>query len=103
MKDMLQDDLRGLCIWPVNIKRNGSRALGIEKAVVCRLDLILPLCQGVKGLKEVTIAGDVICRSGTMNPIIGRSICRCHIHRDHRVRRSVWDRVRMNDRGEESL
>jgi len=81
---MLQDDLRGLRIWPVDIKRNGSRAFGIDKAVVCCLDLMLPLCHGVKGLKEVTVAGDVICRSGVKNPIIGRSICRCYIDRDHR-------------------
>jgi len=84
IKDMLQDNLRGLRIWPVDIKRNCSRAFGIDKAVVCCLDLVLPLCHGVIGLKEVTIAGDVICRSGVTNPIIGRSICRCHIDRDHR-------------------
>jgi hypothetical protein len=63
-KDMLQDDLCGLRIWPVNIKCNGSRAFGIDKAVVCHLDLMLPLCHGVKGLKEVTIASDVICCTG---------------------------------------
>jgi len=71
---MLQDDLRGLRIWPVDIKRNGSRAFGIDKAVVCRLDLVLPLCHGVQDPKEVTIAGDVICCTGVKNAIIGRSI-----------------------------
>jgi hypothetical protein len=67
---MLQDDLSGLRIWPVDVKRNGSTAFGIDKAVVCCLDLMLPLCHGVKGLKEVMVAGDVICRSGVKNPII---------------------------------
>jgi len=86
---MFQENLRGLCIWPVNIKRNGSRAFGIDKAVVCRLHLVLPLCHGVKGVKEVTIAGDVICRSGVKNPIIRTSICPCYIDRDHRVRDMV--------------
>jgi len=98
MKEMLQDDLRGLPIWPVNVKHNGSRAFGIDKAVVCCLDLMLPVCHGVKGCKEVTVASDVIGRSGVKNPIIGGSICRCHIHRDHRVWRRVRDRVGMYDR-----
>jgi hypothetical protein len=79
----MQDDLRGLCIWPVDITLHGSSAFGIVKAVVCPLDLMLLLCHRVKGLEEVTIAVDVICRSGVKNPIIGRSICRCRIDRDH--------------------
>jgi hypothetical protein len=95
---MLQDDLRGLHIWPVDRTRISSRDYGIDKAVVCRFDLMLPLCHGVNGLKEVTIAGDVICCTGVKNPIIGRSIRRCHIDRDQRVWRRVRDRVRMYDR-----
>jgi len=82
---MLQEDLCGLRIWPVDMQRTGSRAFGIDRAVVCCLDLMLPLRCGVKGLKEVTVAGDMICRSGVKNPMIGRSICRCYIYRDQRV------------------
>jgi len=108
---MLQDDLRGLRVWPVDIKRNGSRAFDIDKAVVCRLHLMLPLCHGVKSLKEVTVAGDVICPTGIRNPIICRLIRRYDIDRDHRVWCRVrdrvgmydWDRVRMYDRPEEQL
>jgi len=62
---------------------------------------MLPLCDGVKGVTEVTMPGDVICRSGVKNPIIGRSICRCHIDHDRRVSRRVGDRVGMYDREEE--
>ena len=72
--NMLQDELCGICILPVDAKCNGSTAFGIDKAVVCRLDLVLPLCHGLKGLKKVTIAGDVICRAGVKNPMIGRLI-----------------------------
>jgi len=68
---MLQDDLRGVPIGPVDINRNGSGAFGIDKAVVCCPDLMLPLCHGVKGFQEVTVAGDVICCSGVKNPMIG--------------------------------
>jgi hypothetical protein len=98
---MLRDDLRGLRIWPVNIKRNGSRAFRIAIVVVSCLDLMLPLCNVVKGLKEVTVIGDVICRSAVNNPIIGRSIGRCHIDRDHRFWRRVRERVGMYNREEE--
>jgi len=98
---MLRDVLRGLRTGPVDVKRNVSSACGIDKAVVCRLDMMLPLWHGVKGLKEVTVAGDVIYRSGLMNPIFGRSICRCHIDHDHRVWRRARDRVGMYDREEE--
>jgi len=98
IKDMLPDDLHGLRIWPVDITRNGSRAFGIDKAVVWRLDLVLPLRHGVIDLKEVTIASDVICCTSVKNPIVGRSICQCHIHRDHRVWRRVRDRVGMYGR-----
>jgi len=76
MKNMLQDDLPGFRIWPVNIKCHLSRAFGFDKAVVWRLDLVLPLCHGVKDFKEVTIAGDMMCCTGVKNPILGRSICR---------------------------
>jgi len=103
IKDMLQDDLCGLCIWPVDVKHNGSRAFGIDKAVVCRFDLMLPLCHRVKGLKEVTIAGVVISCSCVKNPIIGRSICRCQIDHDDRVWRRVRDRVGIYDWEEEWL
>jgi len=72
---MLQDNLRALRIWPVDLKSNRSRAFSIDKAVVCRLDLMLPICNGVEGVKEVTVAGDVICRTGVKNPIIGSSTC----------------------------
>jgi len=106
---MLQDDIRGLRIGPVDANCNGSGSFGIDKAVVCHLDLVLPLCHGVKGLKEVTIAGNVICCSGVKNAITGRLICRCHIDRDLRVwcrvRDNVWiydrDRVRMYHQDEE--
>ena len=93
----MEVNLCGLRIRPVDIKCNGSRAFRIAKDVVCCLDLMLPLYHGVKGLKQVTIAGDVICSSGVKNPIIGRLICRCHIDRDHRVWSSVRDRVGMHD------
>jgi len=73
--NMLQDDLRGLHIWPVEVQRNGPRALGIDKAVVCHLDLVLPLCHGGKGLKEVTVVSDVICLSSVRSSMISRSIC----------------------------
>jgi hypothetical protein len=42
-------------------ERDDSRVFTIDKAVVCRLDLMLPLCHGVKYIKEVTIACDIIC------------------------------------------
>ena len=95
---MLQEDRRGLRIWPVDLKHHGSRAFSIDKAVVCCLDQMLPLCHGVKGIKEGTGTGDVICRSGVKNPIMLKSICRCHIDHDHRVWRRVRDRVRIYDR-----
>jgi len=82
---MLHDDLSGLGIWPVDVIQDGSRAFSINEAVVCRLDLMLPHCHGVKVVKEVTVAGDVIWHSGVKNPTIGRSICVCYIDRDHRV------------------
>jgi len=72
---MLQDDYRGLHIWPLDMKCDRSRAFSIDNAIVCCLDLMLPIWHGVKGLKEVTIAGDMICCSGVMNPSIGRSTC----------------------------
>jgi len=100
---MLQDDVCGLRIWPLDLTGDGSRAFGIDKAVICRLALMLPVCHGEKGLKEVMIAGDVICRSCIKNPIIGRSIYRCHIDHDHSIWHRVWDRVGMYDREEESL
>jgi len=101
MKCMLKDCLRRLPIWAVDVKCNGSRAFGIDNAVDCHLDLRLRLCHGVKGLKEVTIAGDLMCRSSVNNSMIGRSPCRCHIDRHHRVWRRVRDRVRMYDGNEE--
>jgi hypothetical protein len=90
---MLHDDLCVLHIWPVNINCNGSRDFGINIAVVCYLDLMFPLCHEMTGLKEVIITGDLVCHTGVTNAIIGRSICRCYIDRDHRV----WHRVRMYD------
>jgi hypothetical protein len=90
---MLQDDVRGFHIWTVDITRNASRDFGIDKAVVSYVDLMLPLCHEVKGLKVVMVAGDVICHSGLKNRIISRSIRGCHIDRDPRVSHSVRDRV----------
>jgi len=55
-----------------------------------RLDLVLPLGHGMNAPEVVMIAGDVICRSGVKNPIIGRSISQCHKDRDHQV----WQRFR---------
>ena len=72
---LLQENLCGLRIWPVDVKRNGFRAFSIDQAVIWCLYMMLPLCHGVKGLKVVMIAGDVIFGSGVNNPISGRSIC----------------------------
>jgi hypothetical protein len=101
IKNMMQDNLLGLHISPVNVIRNGSRAFGIDKAGVCCLDLILSLRHGVKGLNEVTIAGDVICYTSVKNPIIVRSVCQCQVDRDHGVWCRVGDSVRMYDRDDE--
>jgi hypothetical protein len=60
MNDMLQDDLCRIRICPVKPNRDGSRASGIDKAVMYHLDMMLPQCHCVKLLKEVTIAGEVI-------------------------------------------
>jgi hypothetical protein len=58
---MLEDDRRVLRMWHVDIQSDGSRAFVIDKAVVCYFTQVLPLCLGVQGLREVMIAGDVIC------------------------------------------
>jgi len=46
---------------------------------------MLSFCHGIKGLKEETISGDMICRTGVKDPIVGRMLLCGHIDRDQRV------------------
>jgi len=61
--------LRWLRIRSADIKRNRSRAFGIDEAVIGGLDLMLPYGHWSKRLEEMTIASDVTLRSSVQNPV----------------------------------
>ena len=82
---MSEHDLRRHCTWSVDIDCDRVRGFGMVKVIVRSFNLRLCFCHGMKWLEGLTISGDVICRVGVNDSIVGRLLLCGHINCDHGV------------------